>query len=156
PPDDLADLLTPRPAPPSPVRESLLRLTERRPNRDRRLRRTAKVAAVFLVGGAAGWFARPSPVPMREVVYFPVIVPVPTNPAVHTPGSPEVAAPLSASKIEMQAELADDRKEVARLYRSAGDAFLGDQDYANAARCYRLYLMNAGDSASSLEPSDTW
>jgi hypothetical protein len=167
--DDLADVLGLQPAGPSPgLRETLLSRTERRLVRDRWLRRGAKVATVavlFLVGGAVGWFVR-SPVantpgpPVREVVVAPVFIPVPVpTPGVYTPGSPEAIAtapPLSASEAELRAEQADRPAEVARLYRAAGDSFLRQQDYANATRCYRLYLLRAGDSGLTLEADDSW
>ena len=51
----------------------------------------------------------------------------------------------------------DDVPTAAKLYRQAGDAFLtAEQDYANAARCYRLFLARGGDNALSPEPSDSW
>jgi hypothetical protein len=161
--DDLADVLGPPPAGPSPgLRETLLRRTERRLTRDRWLRRGAKiatVAAVFLAGGAVGWLVRPSPapVPMPEVGVLPVIVPVPT-PGVYTPGSPAApaAAPaLPASEAELRAEQADGA-EAAKLYRLAGDAFLRTEDYANATRCYRLFLKRAGEAGLALEADDSW
>jgi hypothetical protein len=56
----------------------------------------------------------------------------------------------------LQAEQADDRAEAAKLYRVAGDTFLGEQDYANATRCYRLFLTRAGDDGLSPERGDSW
>ncbi len=61
-----------------------------------------------------------------------------------------------ATQAELRAEQADDRAEAARLYRQAGNAFLRDQDYANATRCYRLYLARSGDTALSLDTDDSW
>jgi hypothetical protein len=159
PPDDLADVLAPRPVPPTPeLRDALLRRTERQLARDRWSRRASRafaIATVFLAGGAIGWFARPSavpmPVPVPEVVMVPLVVPVPISPSVPVP-----QRPLSASEAELRAEQADDRAEAAKLYRLAGDTFLRDQDYANATRCYRLFLARGGDTALSLEADDTW
>ena len=163
-PDELADVLAPRPGTPSPeFRAELLRRTERHLARVRWVRRGAKavaVAAVFL----AGWFARsssvppplPASVPDPVVVPVVVLVPVPTPaPVADAPGSPE-QAPGSPAAAELLAEQADDRAEAARLYRVAGDAFLGRQDYPNAARCYRLFLARSGDTGLSLEPADSW
>jgi hypothetical protein len=65
--------------------------------------------------------------------------------------------PPTAAAAELRAELADDPTEAARLYRMAGDKYLGDRaDYANATRCYRLYLIRAGDAGLTPEPTDTW
>jgi hypothetical protein len=160
-PDDLDELLTP---PPSLTRaglsDDLLRRTEQRLKRDRWLRRgmrTAMVAGIFAIGGLIGWFARTPvasapglPETTIEVVAVPVIVPVPQSPMIDSPRL------LSANEVEMQAELADDHASASNLYRQAGDAFLRDQDYSNATRCYRLYLSRAGDSGLGLETHDSW
>lgn len=160
-PDDLDELLTP---PPNLTRGSLnddlLRRTEQRLKRDRWLRRgvrTALVVGIFASGGLIGWFARTpvantpgSPEMAIEIVAVPVVVPVPQSPVVDSPRL------LSANQVEMQAELADDHASAANLYRQAGDVFLRDQDYANATRCYRLYLSRAGDSGLALETRDSW
>jgi hypothetical protein len=163
--DDLADVLGPQPAVPvSGLRETLLRRTERRLARDRWVRRGAKVAAVaavFLAGGAAGWLVRApvadalgSPVPEVVVVPVPVPVPVPA-PVADAPGSPS-SPPLSGSEAELRAEQADGPTEAARLYRVAGDSFLRTEDYANATRCYRLFLIRAGDPGLAIEANDSW
>ena len=164
PPDDLDDLLSPQPARPGPeLRDALLRATERRLARDRWVRRAARTAAVaglFLAGGLAGWFMRTpvahapgSPPTEVVVVTVPLVVPVPV-PERHSPGLPQ--SPSSASEAELRAEQADDRAEAAKLYRLAGDSFLRDQDYANATRCYRLFLARGGDTVLSLEADDSW
>lgn len=159
--DDLEDLLTPRPGQSSPhLRESLHRATQRALGRERWMRRAARVAAVaavFLVGVLAGWLIRPERERVIEVaaeaVAIPIIVPVPIPEFRSTDSSgPRVAA----GQVELQAEMADDRAEAARLYRQAGDAFLRDQDYANATRCYRLHLNRGGDNALSLATDDSW
>lgn len=159
--DDLDELLTP----PSTLTraglsDDLLLRTERRLKRDRWLQRgmrTSLFASIFAIGGLFGWLARTpaanapgSPETAIEIVAVPVIVPVPETPMVDAPRL------LSANEVEMQAELADDRASAADLYRQAGDAFLREQDYANATRCYRLYLSRAGDSALALETHDSW
>jgi hypothetical protein len=162
PPDDLADVLAPRPGQPSPeLRERLFRATERRLARDRWLRRGTRataVAAVFLLGGFAGWLVRPERERVIEVagdaVAVPVVVPIVLNPDVPATGS--TGTQLVAAQAELRAEQADDRAEAAKLYRQAGDAFLRDQDYANATRCYRLYLARGGDTALSLATDDSW
>jgi hypothetical protein len=161
--DDLADVLAPRPGEPQPeLRDALLRRTEQRLARNRWARRGARAAAVatvFLAGSGAGWLAHrphvpePVPLPVPEVVAVPVVVPVLVTPS--TP-SPPTTPPLSASAAELRAEQADDRAEAAKLYRLAGDAFLRDQDYRNATRCYRLFLARGGDSVLSLESDDSW
>jgi hypothetical protein len=56
----------------------------------------------------------------------------------------------------MQAEQLDNPMAAANLYRQAGDAFLRDQDYPNATRCYRLYMARAGEAALALETNDSW
>lgn len=160
--DDLAKMLGPRSGQPSPaLREVVLRRTERRLVRDRWVRRAAMasgIAAVFLLGGTSGWLAR-TPVadapgsPVSDVVLIPV--PIPT-PGVYIPGSSRVAPPLSASETELRAEQADDLAEAAKLYRTAGDAFLRQEDYANAARCYRQFLQRRGDAALAIETEDSW
>jgi hypothetical protein len=166
PPDDLADMLAPQPGAPAPaLRDTLLMRTERRLARDRWMRRAGRasaIAAVFLAGGAIGWFARTpiahapgSSAPDVVVVTVPLVVPVPTTsaPVANTPSTPVA---LSASEAELRAEQADTRTEAAKLYRLAGDTFLRDQDYANATRCYRLFLTRGGDSALSIDADDSW
>ena len=160
--DDLDGLLAPQSgAARAELRDTLLRQTERRLARDRWMRRGAQaalVAGVFAIGGIVGWVARPSPVlervaaPVPEIVAVPVIVPVLQSPVADTPGSPI----LSATEVELRAELADDRNAAAALYRQAGDAFLRDQDYTNATRCYRLFLQRGGDTALTLDANDSW
>lgn len=164
--DDLAEVLGPRPGPASvELREQLLRQTVARLNRGRWIRRGGRIAAiagVFAFGGAMGWSLhaspRPNTVPEPECVLVAVPVVVPVAVPLETPSSSsdQVAVQLPGDKIEMQAELEDDLKAAAALYKSAGDAFLREEDYANAARCYRLFLDRAGDKALSLKPDDSW
>jgi hypothetical protein len=160
-PDDLADLLSPSAADFSPAfRDSLLRQTERRLARGRLLRhgtRAVAMASIFAAGGLVGWLARPErehtiEVPGSvETVFVPVPVLVPLN----EPSIP-AQAPLTAASAELRAEQQDDPITAAMLYRQAGDSFLRDQDYANATRCYRLFLACAGDSALTLDSNDSW
>jgi hypothetical protein len=166
--DDLDEILAPRQGQPSTeLREELLRQIETRLVRQRWLRgcgRMGAIASIFLGGALTGWMVRPTPhhetviVTQPEVVFIPVPVAIPViTPSENvSSGAPEIAQKLSGPQTEMQAELADDPKAAARLYKLAGDAFLRDQDYSNASRCYRLYLVRAGDTALSLEPDDSW
>ena len=164
PADELSEVLAPQPGGPSPeLRDALLRATERQLWRDRfarRLTRAAAVAAVFLAGGAAGWLARPERQRVVEVagetrtVVVPVPVPVPVpQPGVNTGPAGTL---LAAGEAELRAEQANEPAEAAKFYRAAGDAFLRDQDYRNATRCYRLYLARAGEDGLTLESGDTW
>lgn len=156
-PDDLRELLAPKPgAPDAARREALFRATARRLRARRWARRAARgaVAAGVLAGafalGRASVPPAPEPRPHTEFVAVPVAVPV-------VPSAPEPPpAPRTARALELDAELADGAA-AARLYRTAGDAFLtAESDYANAARCYRLFLSRAGDTALSPEPGDSW
>jgi hypothetical protein len=129
---------------------------------DRWLRRGARaivVAGLFAVGGLTGWAARPerertieSP-GATQTVFLPVVVPVPVSES--SPADPAPAS-LSASSAELKAEQEDNAAAAATLYRQAGDAFLRDQDYPNATRCYRLYLGHSGDSGLTLDSTDSW
>jgi hypothetical protein len=175
--DDLDDILAPKPVPESAgLRDALFRQTAHRLARRVVVRRVAKitaaltaVAAVFVVGAAAGWVTkipdpgRPDPLgplspnvaPVVVTVVVPVPVPVPLpDPSARIAVTPD---PPTAAAAELRAEQADDPQEAARLYRLAGDRYLNDlDDYANAARCYRLYLARAGDAGLTPEPGDTW
>jgi hypothetical protein len=163
--DDLDELLAPPPAAQSPgVRDAILRRTERRLALRRWTRhgvRAAAVAAVFAAGLILGVRNAPhdqvpAPEPRVEVVSVPVpvFVPLPGGPVESSP--PQVAK-RSGHELELDAEQADDAPAAARLYRRAGDAYLdAEQDYANAARCYRLFLARAGESALAPEPGDSW
>ena len=96
------------------------------------------------------------PIPQVEVVTAPVPVFIPVGSgSVEQVPTPD--APLTAAKLELNAELQDDAATAAKLYRQAGDRYLADeQDYANAARCYRLFLARGGDPALAPEPGDSW
>jgi len=160
PSDELDDLLAPRPGTVSPeLRDAALLQTERRITRNRwahRGTRAAIVLGIFAVGGVASRLARPESERLIEVPGETqhIVVPV----LVHLPQSSPVppALRLSASAAELRAEQEDNADAAANLYRQAGNAFLSDQDYANATRCYRLYLTRGGDAALTLEPSDSW
>jgi hypothetical protein len=162
--DELDDLLSPRvPSTAGEAREAIFRRTERTLARGRLLRQTAKVAAiavVFVAGGVGGWFAKPEQVRIVEFavaspveIIVPVPVPIPSANRIDPPPS----EPPSSSQAELLAEQSDDPTEAARLYRLAGDRYLNDfQDYRNASRCYRLFLIHAGDSGLSPQRDDTW
>jgi hypothetical protein len=164
-PDELDALLAPPPESDTPgLREALFQRTQRRLAVSRWARRAGKlaaVAAVFAVGAGVGFWRAPREretvlVLQIEVVTVPILVPVfvSASGASAEPIVPD--ATRSAKVVELDAEQADDPR-AAILYRQAGDAYLtAEQDYANAARCYRLFLARGGDPALSLEPGDTW
>ncbi len=160
-PDDLHELLSPKPGTDdSALRDELFRRTARALRVRIWARRAAKaaVAAALLVSAFAlgrGTAPRAPEVEMRTEF---VAVPVPVLPVLPVlPESPEPPpAVRTARSLELDAEQADGMA-AARLYREAGDAFLSaESDYANAARCYRLFLARAGDAGSALETGDSW
>jgi hypothetical protein len=161
---ELEDLLTPRAGQSAPaLRDELLRRTERALTRAGWLRFGAKVAAVaaiFLVGGLVGWLARPERVVevagAERTVQVPVVVPLFLTRGGDASDSAGPTEPVSATATELRAEQADDQAEAAKLYRAAGDTFLRDQDYANATRCYRLFLTRAGDTGLAPARDDSW
>jgi hypothetical protein len=170
-PDELAELLSPPPGGETPgLRDAILRRTQRRLTLRRWARRATKiaaVAAVFALGiGVGVWRTTPEretvfvPVSHVEVVTVTVTVPVPVLvPVPDTSADPAPPRPVArtAKQLELDAEQTDDAPAVATLYRQAGDAYLtAEQDYANAARCYRLFLARGGDTALSPEPGDSW
>lgn len=165
-PDDLDELLAPPQAADTPgVRDAIFRRTHRRLALRRWSRRVGKVtavAAVFAAGIGVGVWTAPVerertvlvPVPQVEVVFVPVLVPM-LGGSAELPPAPAVA--LTAARLELDAEQADDAARAAALYREAGDRYLtGEQDYANAARCYRLFLARGGDPALVPESGDSW
>ncbi|HXD87682.1 MAG TPA: hypothetical protein VN641_14395 [Urbifossiella sp.] len=160
-PDDLESLLAPRPVNASAhLQANIRRRTEGVLKRRRIVRRMGKVgiiAAVFWAGIALGWNAA-TPTPPNIVNLERQLALV--RPKVETPPAPQPLPepePETAGLAELLAEQATDRSEAARLYRLAGDKYLNDlQDYRNAARCYRLYLGQAGDDALQLQTTDTW
>ena len=165
-PDDLDDLLAPpQPADTPGLRDAIFRRTQRRLALGRWSRwvgKVAAVAAVFAAGIGVGVWTAPGerertvlvPTPQVEMVFVPVLVPV-LGTSAEPPPAPAVA--LTAARLELDAEQADDAARAATLCREAGDRYLtGEQDYANAARCYRLFLTRAGDSALVPEAADSW
>lgn len=166
-PDDLDDLLAPAPnAPETPgLREELFRRTSGHLARVKWLRRGVKIAAtaaIFALGVGVGEWRAPAReriVTVREVETVTVAVPVPmvVPIAASAPEPPAPVAALTAARLELDAEQTDDAPVAARLYRRAGDAYLtAHRDYANAARCYRLFLARAGEPALAPEPGDSW
>lgn len=167
-PDELDELLAPPQTGDAPgLRAAILRRTQRRLALGRWARRAGKlaaVAAVFAAGVGVGMWRTSDaqetvlvtvPVPRVEVVP----VPIPLFVAGQSTSAEPLPAPeasRSAKVLELDAEQADGPRAAA-LYRQAGDAFLtAEQDYANAARCYRLFLARGGDSALTPEPGDSW
>jgi hypothetical protein len=170
-PDDLSELLSPPQASDTPgLREAILRHTQRRlafRKWTRRAGKAAAVAAVFAAGiGVGAWRTPagretvlvPTPVVQTEVVTLPVPVFIPVGAANGSAEpTPQVAEAATAKALELSAEQADDALAAAKLYRQAGDAYLtAEQDYANATRCYRLFLARAGDTALTPEHGDSW
>lgn len=166
-PDDLEPLLAPGPAPPPAFDAALFARTERVLARGRRVRqfgRAAAVVGVFAVGGLTGWVAKPmvpaQPIPAVapvEVVVVPVVVPVLVAESAPAPVAVADPEPATAAAAELLAEQADDPARAAHLYRLAGDKYLRDtQDFRNARRCYRLYLVRSGDTGLSPAAADSW
>lgn len=164
--DDFDELLAPPTGDETPgLREVILRRTQGRLVRAKWVRRGTRAAAVaglLALGVGAGQWRTPAErervVVVREVET--VAVPVPVFVPVAVPsGDPAPVAPraVAAARLELDAEQADDPAEAAKLYRQAGDAYLArEQDYVNAARCYRLFLARSAGTALSPESSDSW
>jgi hypothetical protein len=170
--DDLSELLAPPQAADTPgLRDGILRRTQRRlvfRKWTRRAGKAAALAAVFATGLGIGLWRTPpaeretvfvpTPVERVEVVTLPVPVLVPVgNASGSADPTPPVVEALTAKALELNAEQADDAPTAAKLYRQAGDAYLNaEQDYANATRCYRLFLARGGDAALTPERDDSW
>jgi hypothetical protein len=170
-PDELEELLAPPQTSDTPgLRAALLRRTQRQLTLGRWARRAGKlaaVAAVFVAGVGVGMWRTSAQPSAQETVLVPVpvprveVVPVPIPLFVAGQGTsveqlPAPESPQSAKALELDAEQADGPRAAA-LYRQAGDTFLtAEQDYANAARCYRLFLVRGGDGALTPEPGDSW
>ncbi len=125
----------------------------------RRGKLVAAAVVLLAAGGVAGWSVKPTPdpaPPVREFVAVPVpvVLPPPEPPA--APPTPPAGSYLTAEQLELQAEQAD-RSAAAELYRRAGDLYLTDRnDSAQAARCYRLYLLRATPNDLAVTPDDSW
>ena len=156
---DIAELLNPEQPPLDPARRAeLLALTTRKLS-DRRFKpgRTLLPLATLTAGLVIGYLVQPTPevrierveVPVEVRVEVPVSMPEPVAVATPEPPTPE--------RLELAAELADDRAESARLYRAAGDLFLEPRrDYAQAARCYRISLEATPPANRWVSATDTW
>lgn len=157
-PDDLNELLSPKPGEPdAALRDELFRRTTRTLRTRRWARGAAKcaVAAALLVSAfALGRSSAPRPPDVVPAVLHTEFVAVPVPVLPESPEPPP--AVRTARSLELDAEQADGMA-AARLYREAGDVFLSvESDHANAARCYRLFLARAGDAGRSLEVNDSW
>jgi hypothetical protein len=154
PPDDLAGVLRPVYAAPDPTRQAaVLRQTAgilRRRGLFRRGVLVAGAVVLFAVGGVVGWVVKPTPTPV-EVNVAPE---QPSPPAMPSQASETKAD--TAEELELRAELADDPADATRLFREAGDRFLTDRDYDNAARCYRRHLSAADAEARKVSADDSW
>ena len=62
----------------------------------------------------------------------------------------------SPDALEQMAELAETRAESAKFYRSAGDAFLKQNNVPEAIRCYRLHLRAKENNQLALADGDSW
>ncbi len=167
--DDLAALLAPvdAPATGAALRDTILRRTQRRLLRRRWARRVVRAtgaATVFATGVGVGVWRAPvpagpsDPIVRPEVVVEVVTVPVPVLVPVAGGSAEQPPTPdATAGRLELAAEQADDAATAATLYRQAGDRYLThEQDYTNAARCYRLFLARSGPSALSPAATDSW
>lgn len=151
--DELARLLSPPPdAGADRVRrEQTLAATIRILHRKRCVQPFVLAAggvALFAAGGVTGWVAKPIP-PSQGLV-------VPPPPTQLPSPRPVEVEPLPAERLELNAELADDPSDAARLFREAGDRFLTARDYENAARCYRRHLSVADADTLKVSGSDSW
>ena len=162
PDDDLAELLSLKPASSNQelLKATILRNTIRQlraAQRWRIVRRVVGIAAVFSVGTLLGWFVKPTETIVVQSPLETLAVPVPVlvlpfqEESVPTPVVTE-----SAQQLELNAEIATDRKESATFYRRAGDRYLKDADYGQAARCYRLHLNTAGAEGLAVAVEDEW
>jgi hypothetical protein len=168
-PDDLKELLAPPSERETPgLRDAILRRTQKRlalRKWTRRTLQTACIAALFALGVGVGvWVVpreretvivpAPAPQPEAAAAPVPVFIPLPVPLPSGTAEPPKPAR--SAKALELEAEQADGARSAA-LYRQAGDAYLdAEQDYANAARCYRLFLARGGDAALTPATGDSW
>ena len=160
--DELEDLLAPPLTAETPgLRDAVLRRTLRKLAVvcwSRRAAKCAAVAAVFALGVWVGAWRTPVEretvlvTAPAEVQFVPVLVPLPPV----SPEPPVIEPARTAKALELDAEQADGLV-AAGLYRRAGDAYLSaEEDYANAARCYRLFLARGGEPALTPETSDSW
>lgn len=167
---DVEELLAPKPDDvPIVYRDALFSQTERRVVWNRRVRfvrRSIVMPVIFILGLFVGVLTRSDPgrpktepnllAPVVRVITVEIPIPVPQLPDSPSPIAKSLE-PATATDAELRAELADDPADAARFYRTAGDRYLNDaSDFANAARCYRLFLARAGTPGLNPEPGDTW
>ena len=151
--DDLAELLqSSEEGDDTPPDKALLEATQgivRTQACWRSVRRWVSWPLVFAMGLAVGWLIKPTP--SLETRHVDVV---------RTDSQSELEAIVlipSAMRLELQAELAENRTEAARLYRAAGDTFLNEsRDCEQALRCYRLYFQHAGIEGQHVAPGDSW
>lgn len=155
-PDDLHELLAPRhaQAQDATLLATIQRRTARVFIRRKWVRRGESVTvclALLAIGAIGGWIAKPSPIPGCEFVAVPVpIVLPPTEP----PAPQPTEADITAEQYELKAEQAT-AVEAARLYKLAGERFEKQYDFAQATRCYRLYLL-AAPNERVVSTDDSW
>ncbi len=151
--DELDSLLMPTDAPANDaLRERLFAQTWARHRRNRLLRRSFAmlgIAAIFLAGGAVGWYGKPTPPPVIEREIEKVFVPVPTEPKVSRDD-----LVMTPEQLELEAEKARDPAQCASFYKQAGDAFLRVRRVEAAMRCYRQHLSEGG--VSTIRSEDSW
>ncbi|MGL4424251.1 MAG: hypothetical protein ACRCZF_26585 [Gemmataceae bacterium] len=109
-------------------------------------------SCLLLMGFGIGWLMKPVPPPppperIIETVIEKVLVPQ---------SVPEPVAERTPDQWELQAEMATDRVQSAKLYQQAGDAYLQARQIESAIRCYRLYLAEAGPAGEVMGNDDSW
>ena len=162
PDDDLAELLRPRPASTDQelLKAKILHNTIRQlraAQRWRTARRVVGIAAVFSAGLAFGWFVKPTETIVVQSQLETLVVPVPVLVLPFQEESvPTPVVTDTAQQLELKAEIATDSKESAMFYRRAGDRYLKDADYGQAARCYKLHLNTAGADGQAVAVEDEW
>ncbi len=164
PPDDVDELLRPRPAAGNdPLRQVLLARTTAALRRRRRLRRlglAAALAACYLagmltvrLGMSPASTDRPAAAVAKADRPAKKEAP-PVRPAPRQREAPAEAAP-SALALEWQALDSDDRRF--ELYRRAGDRYLEESnDVESALRCYRGAYAAASEKERAVSVHDNW
>lgn len=148
-PDELDEIL--EPAVPRPLSEeshqhffqqSLGQLRWGR--RKRTLLRFGMFALVLVTGLGLGRWVWPLPPQPHEIAATQSIA-----------EEPKLMA-LSAYQLELDAEKATDSQTSSQLYLVAGDRFLSEQNVTAALRCYRLHLLEGGESSRRVRNTDSW
>ncbi|QVL34700.1 hypothetical protein KIH39_12565 [Telmatocola sphagniphila] len=92
----------------------------------------------------------PRPIIQKEIVYVPMKeVPV-ESVAVQAPKE------KTPQEIEMEAELSLETQESRSFYRQAADKYFARNQYEQAIRCYKCYLVNATKDDLTPSSADTW